>query len=175
MKRVMLLALPFAALAVAMPAWAQAHAPSLGGKWVGTAQVTTCGAHPGTAEVVLRLDDKGYNPPTHVEGETGMGNVSGPVEVDGKNDGIVALNYDPTSGAFESAIGSLRPEQPDEIGHITFVKSPFATYWVKLKPGDAWMGVGKFQTLTGTLSRPSLQCMAQLDAGQVLRVTLKKQ
>jgi hypothetical protein len=174
MKRSMMLALPFAALAVAMPTQAQVRAPSLEGKWVGTAQVTTCGTSGGTAEVVLRLDDKGYNPPPHTKDEAGMGTVSGPVQVNGTSDGVVALNFDPGSGAFESAIGSKRSDQP-QVGLMASVKSPFSTYWVKLKPGDAWMGMGKFQSLTGTLSHPSAQCPAQQDAGQVLRVTLKKQ
>jgi hypothetical protein len=172
MRRHLLRSIPFVMLAFASTTLAQEHAPSMEGKWVGMAQVTTCSASGGSIEVVLRLDDRGYSPPPHLKTALTLGNVSGPVEIDGKLDGIAALNYDPTSSTFESAIRSQRGAA--SVGLTQSADSAFSSYWVKLKPGSASFGVGKYQTLTGTFSRPDSHCPALQNAGQVLHGTLRK-
>jgi hypothetical protein len=151
---------------------AQVPVPSLHGRWVGVAEITTCSVPGGSAKVTLELDDKGYNPAPHDKDSLSTGNVSGQLEIDGSAKGIVALNYEPDSSLFKSALGA-NSHWPS--GSLFSQSSPYSEYWVTLKPGDPWLGVGFLQTLTGTLSRRDSRCFALQDAAVVLHVTLRKQ
>ena len=146
--------------------------PSFGGTWEGTAQVTTCSRAAGSTSIVLKLEDKGYAP--KLPGAITLGTVSGYLELNGSASGMVALSYDPKDVVLKSVLGSVRPVNPPLGGFASQGSSPFSTYWVDLKAGDASFGVGYYQSLTGTFAHSDSSCPNLGDAGSVLRVTLKK-
>jgi len=159
-------------LATSVSISAPYYAPSFEGTWEGTAQITTCSRSAGSTNIVLKLEDKGYAP--KIPGVVPVGSVSGYLEINGNASGMVALNYDPNDVTLKSALGSVRPVNPPLGGLSSQASSPFSTYWVQLKAGDASFGIGHYQSLTGTFAHADSGCPNLGDAGSVLRVTLKK-
>jgi hypothetical protein len=163
-------------LATSVSSSAPYYIPSFEGTWEGKAEVTTCSRAAGSAIIVLKLEDKGYLPKYKVPGVVAVGTVSGELEINGNANGVVALNYDTSNGeVLKSAIGSVRPVNPSPMGGLGgSANSPFSTYWVTLKPGDAYGGFGRYQSLTGTFAHADSGCPNLQDTGSVMRVTLRK-
>jgi hypothetical protein len=154
------------AAAAVMPVLAdQTH---LAGTWKGSAEKSVCGQPAGSEEIILILQDKGYQP---IAGTQPFGDLSGDLVVGSARDGVVALRYDAKSAKASSFIGSVR-----QLNGLAGQKSsPFATYWIDLQAADAWKGVGIYQTLQGSLARSNYACPNLGTHGEVLTVRLKKQ
>lgn len=162
-------------LATSVGVSAPFYAPSFEGTWEGTAQITTCSRAAGSTNITLKLEDKGYLPNAKIPGVVAVGSVSGYLEINGSASGVVAMNYDPSTTMLKSALGSVKPVNPSPFGGLgSSANSPFSTYWIELKPGDASFGVGHYQSLTGTLAHSDSGCPNLGDAGSVMKVTLKK-
>ncbi|HEY6350620.1 MAG TPA: hypothetical protein VI636_14540 [Candidatus Angelobacter sp.] len=152
------------------------YAPSFEGTWEGKADITTCSRAAGSAIIVLKLEDKGYLPKYKIPNIVAVGSVSGELEINGNASGIVGLNYESNSDGdiLKSALSSVRPVNPSPLGGPVTANSPFSTYWVQLKAGDAYGGFGRYQSLTGTFAHSDSGCPNLGDAGTVMKVTLKK-
>src|SRR5581483_10790345 len=114
---------------LAIPAFADS--PKLAGAWKGTADRTVCGQSAGAVEVVLLLDGQESKLPNAIE------QIIGNLMVGGQTDGAVHLLYNPKTASVSTALGTTRYTQSSFLAQL----SPATTYWIDLKPGDAWGGV----------------------------------
>lgn len=135
--------------------------PHLEGDWKGTATKTVCGEPGGTSDVELFLLDEPYKASG---AKMASGNVSGTLIVDGTSGKIVGLYRAP----------ELKADVPAMAVPVN-MKSPFADYYFDFTAKDPLLGLGYYQTLSGTLSRKNIRCINLGDQGEVLKVDLEKQ
>jgi hypothetical protein len=140
--------------------------PHFEGTWKGIAERTICGKTVASQDIILILEDR-----TRTSPDDASSAVGGRLIVDSKTDGAVSLNFDPKSGKLTTAIGSVGRSP----GLDSFFPNSNATRSVDLTAGDAWVGVGYFQSLSGRLTKPDFSCSVNSDRLDVLTVKLKKQ
>lgn len=135
--------------------------PHLEGDWKGTATKTICGQPSGTSDVEMFLLDEPYQDSTS---QPAKGNVSGTLIVDENPSKVIALYQAP----------ELKADTPAMTAPPN-VKSPFTDYNFDFTAKDPFLGVGFYQTLSGTLWRKNLRCMNLGEQGEMLKVDLEKQ
>jgi hypothetical protein len=146
---------------------AAAGNPHFAGTWKGTAERTICGKAVASQQITLVLEDRTRTSPDDASAEVG-----GQLIIGSKTDGDVSLHFDAKTGTLSSTLGSVgrTPGSPEY-----FISNSNATYWLNLTAGDAWAGVGYFQSLSGRLTKPDFSCSVNSDRLDVLTVKLKKQ
>lgn len=156
MKSILCMTLAMASLAAAE------SIPSFLGTWKGTATTVICGKTTGTTTISMRLSDESYR---------SAGQVSGPLTLSGSEVGYVALDYDKATQELRTSLGS----RVWRVGNIRGAANPFTEYNMTLKAGESYAGVGRFQSLTGILTKADAGCSNMGDLGATLKVVLKKQ
>jgi hypothetical protein len=135
--------------------------PHLSGTWVGTAEHQICGQPASSREITLILHDAGNSP--HLAGAE---DINGDLTVGSAASVPVTLGYDAKTARVTGSPTSA----------FSFFEQPSGpAYQLQFQAGEAWAGVGYYQSLTGTVSQFNAYCADRGNRGEVLTVTLKKQ